>query len=170
MSDLRSPVEAMISLIEEEIPLMRSLLQGMRDERSAFVAARPSRLERIEAELGPIAEELSSIETRRRRIELDIKAIAALDGPVTVSSLLPLLTPTTANKLRNCADECSDLARELQVEQSLGNQLLAFSHQAQDCMYRDLLGVAEAPQGAYGKDARTLTGSPQSGQLISGLI
>ncbi|MHC5065900.1 MAG: flagellar export chaperone FlgN [Planctomycetota bacterium] len=170
MSDLRKHVEEMTGLIEEEIPLMHSLLKGMRDERSAFVAARPSNLERIELQLGPIAEELSDLEARRRQVELHIKESAEIADPVTVSKLLPLLPGTTAERLRRCADECGDLARELQVEQALGTQLLAFSHQAQDCMYRDLMTAAEDQPPGYGKDAKTLSGSPQSGQLISGLI
>ena len=171
MIEISEATHRLILILEQQQPLLRSLIEGMQRERSSFVAARPSILERVEEQLLPTAERIAALEAERKEIGDQIQAVLGLKGELTASLLASHLEKPLADKLVATVERSTELAKTLAVEQAVGGQLLNFSHHAQESMYRDLMGLQDnnhAP--GYDRCAKTLTESPGSGQLISGLI
>lgn len=170
MNDLARASERLIEILEKQQPLMRDLIKAMRAERGSFVSARPSVLERVGSELLPMADRIAKLETERKVIADEIQTILHLEDELSVSLLAPNLAGALADQLTATAAKSAELAKTLRVEQAVGNQLLNFSRQAQEGMYRNLIGLHDENMPGYDKNARTLTNSPGGGQLLSGLI
>jgi hypothetical protein len=137
--------------------LLRTLLAGLQQRRTAWISARPSRLA-PSPELDQTAGELAAEDRRRAEILRAIRALvpppagaAADDLHLDVTFVAAMLPAPAARSLRQAGDETTALARAVRAEVALGQRLLRFSQQAQDGLLRRLAGTG-APDAAAGYD------------------
>jgi hypothetical protein len=161
--------------------LLRQLLQGMQQRRTAWISARPSTLQPA-PELERLAQRLAEEEQARTEILGRIATtmplppgVAAKDLHLNVTRIAGAMPTALGRSLRRAADEATSLAKTVRVEVALGERLLRFTQQAQETMLTEGAAATSerASAGGYDQHARLRAGLGRgagAGKLIDGRV
>lgn len=159
--------------------LLRSLLAAMQAHRTAWAAARPSRLQ-PPPELETLGQRLQDEERQRQQLLERMAAamprpagVAAADLHLNVTRIAASLPPPAGRTLRAAADVVTGLARQVRTEVALGQRLLRFTARAQEGLLSRLAAEGDAGIHGYDRRARAMVGLPgrvPAGRLLDGRV
>ncbi|MFO1076342.1 MAG: hypothetical protein U1E73_01290 [Planctomycetota bacterium] len=160
--------------------LLRRLLAGLQERRTAWVSARPAAIA-PPADLEAIAAELQVEDRDRASLLAELAALLPLPAGVApaalhvnVSLIAGRLPRNLARDLRAAADEATAVARSVRRELALGTRLLGFAQRAHDGLLAEAVAAArQASVPGYDRNARSMGGTgkaPATGTLVDGRI
>jgi hypothetical protein len=159
--------------------LLQKLRQGMKQHRTAWIAARPSTLaepvDRLEATVRELGAEAVLRQQLLDRIApaLAVAGVAPADLHVGVGLIAARLRPAAAARLRAAAGAAHAAAAAVRIEVALGNRLLQFNGRAQEHLLRQAAGTNAAVPG-YDRCGRhvhgALVGAAIPGALLDGRL
>lgn len=161
---------SLLAILEEQAQQLEQLLAAMRENRSAFVSARPSHLDGAIAQLEQEAESARDLDQQRVSCAHELALALDLPGAVSLKDILERLDAGARQRFAPITAWIRDAARGIEIEKRLGTRLLENSNQAQEELLLGLLGQEQGRVSTYGEDAQASEENKSKGRLISGLI
>lgn len=170
---MESPVliERLVANMRRAHGALEALLETMRENRSAWIAIRPSALEASIAAMDAEARTAHVLEEERSAILAELGNALGIEGAVTMSALTDRVSPDAARKLREAGSALDKAARAVKVETMVGERLLASSRRIQDGLFQQAVRETDGNRPrSYDRSAHASKQSPRAGSLVDGLI
>jgi hypothetical protein len=175
LDDLAARLERSFRASEQ---LLTRLVAGLVERRTAWISARPARVQPT-ADLDALAAELQAADRARAAIVGELATVLPLpiglraaDLHVDVTRIAAAIPAVAAQRLRAAAADVTALARRVRREIALGSRLLAFAQRANDGLLADLaVGRQAGNHRSYDRAAHAHRGMGRyvaAGSLIDG--